>query len=61
MGEEKSFDKIKYIRNYNKEHYKRFVAELPKDLSLEFENKLKKENISKAQFLKKSVEEYLKK
>lgn len=54
------FDKIKYNDEYNKTHYAHFSVRLPKELNKDLEKKLKKKNLSKAQFLKKAIDDFLK-
>lgn len=61
MEEKKTFNSNKYKQQYNKEHYERFVVNLPKDLYTTLVDKLKELNITKSQFLKKSIEDILKK
>lgn len=49
------------IARYKKKVYKRVVADLPKELVAEWEEKLEKDGISKSGFIKNAITEYLKK
>lgn len=54
----KEFNQIEYINRYKKENYKRFTAEVNKELAEDI-NKLKKEmNLSNRELLVKGYEEY---
>lgn len=44
---------------WNKAHYKQISVQLDKELVQRFENKLKAENITKAEFMRNAVKEYL--
>lgn len=44
---------------WNKAHYKQISVQLDKELVQRFENKLKAENIAKAEFMRNAVKEYL--
>lgn len=49
------FNQKKYIQEYNKTHYVRFVADLKQE-EMELLNRLlKKQNISKAQFIRNAI------
>ena len=52
----KGFNQQKYIQEYNKEHYKAFKVDLKVDELKELEALLKKNNLSKAQFLRDAIE-----
>lgn len=54
------FNQQRYIQNYNKEHYKTFKVDLKKDEIEELENLLKKEKLSKAQFLRNAISQFKK-
>lgn len=54
------FNKSKYDIEYIKEHYSRFLVDLPKDEKEELDNLLKEESMSKSQFLKDAIERYKK-
>ena len=45
-------------RRYNKEHYKAFKVDLKKEELQELEELLKKENKTKAQFLRDAIKQY---
>ena len=47
------------IARYKKKVYKRMVADLPKELVAEWEEKLAKDGISKSSFIKNAINEYL--
>ena len=47
--------------NWNRKHYKSVQAFLPIPLVEEWEEKLKSEGISKAEFIRKNIENYLQK
>ncbi len=49
------FNQIKYIQEYNKEHYKIFKVNLTKKEMEALESYLKKKGISKAQFLRQAM------
>lgn len=53
----KEFNQIKYIQQYNKEHYKTFKVNLKIKEYDELDKILKKKNLTKADFLKKAIEE----
>lgn len=53
----KEFDQNKYIQQYNKEHYSAFKVDLLKSEKVEIDNILNLKNISKANFLRKAIEE----
>lgn len=54
------FNQQRYIQNYNKEHYKTFKVDLKKDEIEELEDLLKKEKLSKAQFLRNAISQFKK-
>ena len=54
------FNQQKYIQDYNKKHYSSFVVDLLKEEKQELDKLLKKENITKASFLRESIKEYFK-
>lgn len=54
------FNKAKYDAEYIKEHYSRFLVDLPKEEKEDFDNLLKEENMSKSQFLKDAIDRYKK-
>jgi len=56
----KEFNLQKYKNNYNKTHYKNLSIRLHKEIYNKLEKKLKKKNLSKAQFLKKAIDDFLK-
>lgn len=49
----------KVIQRYKDKVYKRVVADIPKELVAEWEEKLKKDNLSKQQFIKQAIQKYL--
>lgn len=57
LEEKKKFDQTKYITEYRKKHKKQFNVDLNIDEYNELEKLLKKCNITKAQFLRNSIEE----
>lgn len=48
---------LKYIQEYNKEHYKAFKVDLKVEELEELEEMLKKKNLTKAQFLRNAIKE----
>ena len=48
---------IEYIKNYNKEHYKRFRVYLTPEEMDELEKQLKRLGLTKPQFLKNAIKE----
>ena len=44
---------------YNKKVYKRVVADLPKELVAEWEEKLKEDGIGKSEFIRNAIKNYL--
>lgn len=48
-------------KRYNKKTYKRICVDLYKQLVLDFEVKLKVDGMTKAEFFRNTIEEYLKK
>ena len=54
------FNQNKYIQQYNKEHYKTFKVDLPKKDKEELDGMLKEDNLTKAEFLKRAIEQYKK-
>ncbi len=55
------FNQSKYIKEYNKQHYKAFKVDLKKEELDELENLLNKKGITKAQFLRDAINELKKK
>ena len=51
----KSQNKKNYIQEYNKEHYKTFKVDLKKEELQELNELLKKEGLTKAQFLRDAI------
>lgn len=49
------FNQQKYIQEYNKKHYVRFVADLKQEEMKLLNELLKKQNISKAQFIRNAI------
>ena len=49
----------KVIQRYKNKVYKRVVADLPKELVAEWEEKLSKDQLSKQQFIKQAIQKYL--
>lgn len=58
MQEKKKYNKIEYNAEYNRTHYKTFKANLKPDDYEEIEEILKKENWSKADYLRESIKWY---
>lgn len=52
------FNQIRYIQEYNKEHYRTFKVNLKKEELDELDELLKKERISKAQFLRDAIDNF---
>ena len=52
------FNQLKYIQEYNKEHYKTFKVDLKTKEFEELEKILKKAKLTKAEFLRQSIKEY---
>lgn len=50
------FNQSKYIQEYNKTHYKRFLVDLPIDYHEKLERYLKKNKLTKAMFLKNIID-----
>lgn len=46
---------IQYIKEYNKKNYKRLQTYLTKEKMEDFEEALKKNNLTKAQFINKAI------
>lgn len=59
--EVKSQVKNEYLSNYRKEHYSSFSVRLPKDLFNELNIRLQKANMTKGEFIRKAMDEILKK
>lgn len=58
MKEEgKKFNQKEYIQNYQKEHYAVFKVDLKKEEKLELDSLLKKNNLTKAQFLRNAIQD----
>ena len=53
----KDFNQQKYIQQYNKEHYKTFKVDLKISEWNELDKILKKKKISKADFLRKAIDD----
>ena len=53
--EKDAFDQIKYINDYKKKYKARFSTDINKDEMVELEKLLKKNNLSKAQFLRNAI------
>ena len=51
------FNQLKYIQNYNKDHYKTFKVDLKKEELEELNQLLKEKSLSKAAFLRSAIEE----
>ena len=51
------FNQLKYIQKYNKEHYKTFKVNLPKEEWDELEALLQEKGMSKAQFLRDAIKQ----
>ena len=54
--EKEKFNQQKYIQQYNKEHYKTFKVDLKIDEMNKLEILLKKVKMTKADFLRKAIE-----
>lgn len=52
----KKFNQKEYIQKYNKEHYKRFLVDLPQDYFNKLESYLKKQKLTKSSFLKSIID-----
>ncbi len=50
----------KVIQRYKNKVYKRIVADLPKELVAEWEQKLSDDGIGKTEFIRNAIMEYLK-
>lgn len=59
--QEKKFNKNDYDIEYHKKHYKAFKVDLKKEEMEELNNLLKKRKLTKADFLRQSIEELKKK
>ena len=60
MQDKKEFNQKEYIAQYKKEHYLTFKADLLKDEKKAFDKILKNENMTKTEFLRKSIIEFKK-
>ncbi len=49
----------KVIQRYKNKVYKRVVADLPKDLVASWEERLKADQISKSEFIRNAIKQYL--
>ena len=49
------FNKKEYDIKYNKEHYSRFLVDLPKEEKEELDRLLKEKGITKAEFLRDAI------
>lgn len=52
----KKFDKKSYDRQYQKDHYQRFVADLKPELKTRIDNYCSDVGISKSEFLQRAIE-----
>lgn len=57
----KKFNQSNYIKEYQKQNYKQFKVFLKKEEKEELDKLLKEKNMTKAQFLKNAIKDYLKK
>lgn len=57
----KKFNQNKYIQQYHKENYARFLVDLPKEEKEEFDRILKDNHLSKAEFLRQAIKDFKKK
>lgn len=55
-----TFNQQKYIQEYNKKNYSRFLVDLPKKDKEELDRMLKEDGMSKANFLKIAIDRYKK-
>lgn len=55
-----AFNQQKYIQEYNKKNYSRFSVDLPKKDKEELDKMLKEDGMSKATFLRISIDKYKK-
>ncbi len=55
-----TFNQQKYIQEYNKKNYSRFLVDLPKKDKEELDKMLKEDGMSKATFLKIAIDKYKK-
>ena len=60
-GNEMKFNQIKYIGQYNKDHYSRLSVDLPKEKKQELIDICNRQGISIRQFILKSIESAKKK
>lgn len=51
------FNQVKYIQEYNKEHYRTFKVDLKQEEMQELETMLTSLHLSKAQFLRNAIKE----
>lgn len=51
----------KVIHRYKQKVYKRVVADLPKDLVAQWEEKLKTDGIGKSEFIRNAITDYISK
>lgn len=58
MQENKKFNQLEYIADYSKKNYKRFDTKLREKEFYEIESILKKEDWSKADYLRESIKLY---
>ena len=49
----------KVIQRYKNKVYKRVVADLPKELVAQWEEKLKADSIGKSEFIRNAIKQYL--
>jgi len=55
----KMSNNIQYIKEYNKKTYKRLQTYLTKEKMEEFEKALKRNNLTKAQFINKAINQLI--
>ena len=56
MQEKKEFNQLEYKLKYSKEHYKVFKVDLKKEEMEELNKLLEKHKLTKAEFLRQSIE-----
>lgn len=61
MEEKKEFNQLEYKMKYSKEHYKVFKVDLKKEEMEELNKLLEKHKLTKADFLRNSINELKKK
>lgn len=50
------FNKKEYDKKYKKEHYARFVADLPPELKKRVDDYCRETNISKTEFIRRAID-----